>query len=130
MAIDIGSVTINKNPAFGTNWATEVINQHTRMTATADRVTYDSSSKIIRGTILLKNVAKSEGDSLRTYLEDTAEYGLNSFTIDPPAGVDLGAGDGTALTLCFYDGGPTLEGVFDLIPPGFYNITLPYWKKG
>ena len=128
MSITIGSVTINKNPAYGTQWHKIRLNHKSRLVADGTRRTYDNGPEIIKGTIILRNVLKSEGDSLRTYLTDTAIYQKNSFTITPPANTDLGAGVGTALTGCYYDGGNNIDGVFEYIAPGKYNIKFPYHK--
>jgi len=129
MSITIGSVTINKNPVYATTWHKERMNQKSRLTSDGTVRTYDSGPILIVGIIELRNVIKSEGDSLRTYITDTAIYRLNSFTITPPAATDLGSGDGVALTTCYYNGAQSLSGVFDYIAPGKYNISFPYIKK-
>lgn len=129
MSTTIGSVTINRNPAIGTIWHNERLNQYTLTTVDGGRATYDNGPTILRGTLALRLVAKSEGDSLRTYLTGTAVYGKNSFTITPPSNTDLGSGDGVALTNCYYDGGESLEGILTLTPNGaYYTINLPYWR--
>lgn len=127
MSTVIGSVTINRNPAYGTTWAASRINQVSVETADGGFAVYDAGVKIIRGVLVLNAVDKTEGDSLRTYLEDTAIFQKNTFTIDPPANTDLGAGAGTAITVNF-DGGQSLDGVFELVPPALYNIRIP-WRK-
>jgi hypothetical protein len=128
MAITIGTVTINRNPVPRHNWSKQRYNQYTRITADGGRKTYDNGPTVLTGTLVLKAVAKSEGDILRTYITDTAVFGKNSFTITPPANTDLGAGDGVAITTAYFEG-DSLEGVFQLSPNGLlYTITLPYWK--
>jgi len=129
MSISIGTVTITRNPSFGTDWSKDRLNQYTQGTADGGRNTYDNGPNILKGTIVLRNVSKANGDALRTYLTDTAIFGKNSFTITPPASTDLGSGVGTAVTLAFYDGGTNLDGVFEYIAPGIYNINLSYWKR-
>jgi len=125
MSIIFGSVTINRNPSVDSKWHNERLNQYTEETADGGRVTYDNGPTITKGTIIIRNVAKTEADNLATYLTGTAIYGKNSMTIDPPANTDLGAGAGTAIT-AYYDGGNTLEGVFQMITATLYNINFPY----
>ena len=127
--ITIGSVTINKNPSYGTKWAPVRFNQSTIITANASWKTYDNGPEVIIGEIFLRNVLKSEGDSLRDYLTYTAIFGKNSFTITPPDYTDLGKADGVALTNAYFNGGKDLAGVFELIRPQRYNIKFPYWWK-
>lgn len=129
MSITIGTQTITKNPAYGTEWWYDRMNQMTQITADGGHVTYDNGPTILRGVIILNNVSKTEGDNFRTWLTGTAIYSKTSFTITPPSATDLGAGAGIALTTAYYDGGPTIEGVFSYIAPGIYNIKFPYWKK-
>ncbi len=129
MSITIGTVTINRNPSIGTVWHNERMNQETGITADGGRVTYDNGPTLLLGTIILRGVAKSEGDSLLTYLSGTAVFGKNSFTITPPTGCDLGAGSGTAVTSAYWNGGNTTEGFLDMSPnSALYTITFPYWK--
>jgi len=127
--ITIGTVTINKNPAYGTVWWNIRFNQKTIITADATRKTYDNGPEIILGIIFIRNVVKSEGDSLRNYITDTAIFGKNPFTITPPPATDLGNGDGNALSVAYYNGGRDLKGVLELIRPQRYNIKFPYWYK-
>jgi len=130
MAITIGSVTINRNPSNQTTWHNERLNQITLKTADGGRATYDNGPTILRGNIVLNLVVKSEGDSLRTYLTGTAVYGKNSFTITPPSNTNLGSGTGTAVTTAYFDGGDSLEGVFQPSANGLlYTINFPYWKN-
>jgi hypothetical protein len=129
MAITIGTVTISRNPSYSSEWWSERINQETIITADAGRATYDNGTEIIRGTLVLQNVSKAEGDALMAYITDTAIFGENSFTITPPTNTDVGAGVGTALTDAYFDGGTSLQGVFEFIAPALYNIKFSYWKK-
>jgi len=130
MATVIGSVTINRNPSIESTWSKERMNQYVDMAADGTRIAYDNGPTLLRGTLVLKLVLKSEGDSLRTYITDTAIYGKNSFTIDGPDNTDLGAGTGTSVTSAYFDGGNNLDGVFELSPNGLlYTIRMPYWKK-
>jgi len=129
MSIIIGTETITKNPAFGTIWQIMRLNQETLITADGGHVTYDNGPNILIGSILIKNVSKTEGDNLRDFIKDTAIFQKTSFTIDPPAATDLGEGDGTAIATAFFNGGNDIERVFEYIAPGRYNITFPYWKK-
>lgn len=128
MSITIGTVTIARNPFHPLDWYPVRFNQSSVECADAARAVYDNGPTVIKGTIILKGVLKSEGDALRTYLTGTAIFEKNSFTITPPANTNLGAGDGVALTSAYYDGGPTLEGVFTLTGGGLYDIAFPYRK--
>ena len=130
MATTIGTVTINRNPSIESSWYNDRMNQYTVVSADGTRTTYDNGPTILKGVLVLKLVAKSEGDSLRTYLTGTAAYCQNSFSITPTTNTDLGSGAGVAVTSAYYDGGNTLDGVFQLSPNGtMYTITFPYWKK-
>jgi len=128
MSTVIGTETITKNPAFGTQFWSVQFNQYKVETADAGWVVYNNGPKLIRGNLILKNVDKSESDLLRTFLTDTAVFQKNSFIITPPAATDLGKGDGNAITV-FYTGGADLAGVFTFIPPGRNDIQIPYREK-
>ena len=128
MSTVIGSVTISRNPSASSDWGTVRLNQSTVRTADGGTCTYDNGPEEIRGVLFIRNVPKAEKDSLMSYLRNTAIYGLNSFTITPPSGTDIGAGNGVALSNCYFDGDPTLEGVFTWNPPGVFDVKLPYRK--
>lgn len=127
MSIQIGSVTITRNPAYPLDWAPKRFNQHTQETATAGHATYDGGPNVILGNLFIKSVVRSEAEALRTYLRDTAIYQLNSFTITPQSSgeTDLGKGQGTAIRV-YYNGGPDLDGVIILRAPDLFDINLPY----
>ncbi len=129
MSIQIGTVVITKDPSFKTDWWPKRFNQFTIVTADAGRVTYDNGPDVVQGMLVIKNVAKSEGDSLRTFLTDTAVFGLNFFQLIPPPITDLGRGPGVLLNNVFFIGGTNLKGVLDLKPPSFYDVSLPYWFR-
>jgi len=124
------TVTINKNPSYMSNWKVSRLNQYAQETVDGVLKVYDGGPNIVVGEIVLQNVVKSEGDALRNFLKDTVTFQLLQFTITPtpPSITDIGGGAGTALTTCNYGGGQSLEGVFEFIPPGKYNIRLPYRK--
>lgn len=128
MSTTIGSVTITRNPAFGTAWHHIRFNQQSIRSADATSITYDNGPNVIEGILIINNVSKTEAGSLLTYLKGTAIFGKNSFTITPPTNTDLGKGAGTAIT-CYYNGGNDFDGVFTLMSPGVYKISLPYWFK-
>jgi len=121
------AVTITKNPVYPLNWYFKRYNQYAVETADAGFVVYDNGPNLIFGTLIIRNVAKSEGDDLRDYLKDTAVFQQTSFLITPESGGDtnLGKGDGAVIGV-YYNGGPDLDGVFTLVSPGYYTITLPY----
>lgn len=127
MSTIIGSVTINRNPAYGSNWWPKRFNQTKADTADGGLIVNDNGPDILEGMLVLTNVDKTEAASLRTYLTGTAIYSKNSFNITPPANTDLGNGNGTLIAVN-YVGEPSLAGVFDYIPPGMYNIRIPYRK--
>lgn len=128
MSTTIGTVTINRNPSVqGTRWHKERMNQASVMAADGTLSTYDQGPTMVRGTLVLRHVAKSEAASLVTYLEDTAIWQKNSFTIAPPDNTDLGAGDGVDVTV-YYDGGNSFDGVFEPdTNNALFVITLPYF---
>lgn len=127
MSIQIGTVTITRNPSYPLDWWVKRFNQSKVETADGGHATYDNGPNVILGNILIKNVARSEAESLRTYLTDTAIFQLNSFTITPQASgeTDLGKGQGTAIQ-AFYDGGSDINGVFSLRAPDLFDIQIPY----
>ena len=130
MAIVIGGNTINRNPSNQTRWWKERLNQKTLFTADGGRATYDNGPTILRGIIVLNLVVRSEGDTLRDYITGTAVWEENSFTIEPPTNTDLGAGAGTNVTSAYFDGGISLETVFQPSANGLlYTINFPYWKN-
>jgi len=105
------------------------MNHFSIITADATFKAFDSGPETITGIILIKNVIKTEGDSLRDFISDDIIFGKNALTITPPAATDLGKGDGVAITNARFLGGNDLNGVFEFIPPGKYNIAFPYWFK-
>lgn len=127
MSTIIGTVTITKNPAYGRAWWPRRLNQQSQETADGGLVCYDNGPEIIEGELVINLIDKAQGDALRTYLQGTAYMGYASFTITPPANTDLGNGAGVAITVN-YTGGPSLEGVLEPVPPGLYNLRLPYRK--
>ena len=129
MSTTIGTVTLTKNPVYPLNWWPVRFNQYTRETADGGHKTFDNGPTIISGVLNFRNVAKSEGDNLRTFLTGaSARWQKTAFVITPPAATDIGKGAGFAIT-AFFDGGESLEANFELIPPGTYNIIFPYREK-
>lgn len=129
MSTIIGTVTINRNPSNESDFWKIRLQQDLVRTADGGRAVYDSGPTELHGVLVIANVAKSEADSLRTYLVSTAVYQKNSFTITPPSGVDIGGVDGVALSTCYFDGGDTIEGVLQpQTPRTLYTIRLPYMK--
>jgi hypothetical protein len=125
MSITIGSVTITKNPNYPVDWWPERFNQSSQDTADGGRKTYDNGPNVIYGTLIIRHVDQAEGDSLRTYLDSTTIFEKESFTVSPPANTNLGKGKGTAMQV-FFNGGNSLEGVFTLVAPGTYDVSIPY----
>lgn len=131
MSFTIGTATITKDPAFGSQFHLMRLNQETKITADGGHVTYDNGPNVLIGNIMVKNILKSEADTLRTFIKDTAIFQKVSFTINISTltNTDLGEGSGTNITNAFFDGGTDLNGVFELIAPGTFNLNFPYWKK-
>jgi len=125
----IDFATVSKNPCYPLDWAMERYNQSALETADGGLAVYDNGPSVVRGTINIKSVSKSEGDALRTFLTTSAICQKNAMTITPPANTDLGNGNGVAITNVNFDGGQSLAGVFTLIPPGIYDVSIPYRYK-
>ena len=70
MSMTIGGITINRNPVYPLDPYSVRWNQKSVDTADAGRATYDNGPNVIYGTLLLKSVAKSEGDALKTFIID------------------------------------------------------------
>lgn len=126
-----GSVRINAIPDFGSSWWYERMNQQVLVNADGTRYVYDAGPNIIRGVISLSQVDETEGRNLIVWLRDTALFGRVAFAINIATlpNTDIGGGFGTSLLTCFWDGGPSTEGYFELKPPGRYDIKFPYWYK-
>ena len=118
-------LTITANIVYGTDWWYERLNQWEQRTADGTDVVTDAGPNKIRGVLILKNISKAHGDSLRTWLYNTAIFAKNPIRITPPAGVDLGGGDATAL-VCRLDMGQNIKGCLELVPPGNYNAKINY----
>jgi hypothetical protein len=129
MAVTIGSVIINKNPANASHHWNERLNQITLTAADGSRITYGTGPNVLKGLLVIINVDTTEGETLITYLRDTAVFGANSFTIVPPTGVNLGSGSGTSITTAYFDGGTDLSEVLQYkTPRTLCDIRLPYYK--
>lgn len=127
MSITIGTVTISRNPVYPLNWYPKRFNQYTRDVADGDQITYDNGPNVIYGILTIRNVSRTEGDALRTYLSGTAIFGKTSFLITPQAGGNTNLGRGTATAIgVFLNNGNTLDGIFTLVVPDLYTIVLPY----
>jgi hypothetical protein len=92
-----------------------------------DIVYFGGITRIV-GNIELKGVSYSQGNALRNWIINYASYQENTFTISAIVNVDLGRGLNTALTLVKF-GKTDLEGVFEYIAPGMFNINFPYYFK-
>lgn len=120
------SVTLSKNPEHTSDFWEERKNQFTIETSTGENITFDNSRTIIRGILNFRLITKSEADDLRDFIVNKIRFKRFSFTITPPAFLDLGSGDGQAVT-AYYDGSESTQGV--LRPEGRlskYNVSLPY----
>ena len=62
---------------------------------------------------------------IRDRLHDKAIFALNSFTITPPAELDLGKGKGVVIADCNFIGHDD-KGIFKLVVPGDFKIKFPY----
>ena len=92
-----GSIDLVGNVVYGTDYYDKRINQITQRTLDGALLTYDSGTNICFGTLKMENLTKSNGQDLKAWIRDKAVFSLNSFTITPPSGVDLGLGEGIAV---------------------------------
>ena len=122
--VDPTTVTITRNPAFGTDWWPFRVNQYSVVTADGGFKTWDAGPTVIEGIIIINNILKSQGDDLRDLLSVTALFASSVVDITPPANTDLGGGAGGQITanIPISD----LKDVLTLVPPGRYNLRLPY----
>lgn len=124
---DAVTVTISKNPSFGSEFYFDRKNQSIEETVDGTLRVYDAGPTILMGNIILKYVSKTEGDALISFIKSTIVFSKETFTIDPPAGTDLGGGAGIDIQSCNLVE-TSIKGMFEYISPGVYNINIPYRK--
>ena len=122
------SVTLSRNPVFGSNVFKDRFNQMTEETGDGGQVCVDSGPLVIRGILLIKGLSSTEAANFETWISTYAIYGKNIFSILPPANFDAGAGKGTEITGCYYTGKASTEGLLTIVPPGYYDLTFAYRK--
>lgn len=122
-----GTVTINRNPQYGSAFWSVRWNQYSMDTADGSRVTYDNGPEIIEGIIFFRNVDFTEGQDLYDFVTDTIVFSLNQFNVtNNTTNTDIGKGAGVNLTSCNWDGSPDLKGIFTLHKPRVWDIKFPY----
>jgi len=121
-----GDITlITPTVVYGTDYFDMRYNQSSNRTADGTLVTYGTGLSVVSGEIIMKGVSWIEGDNFRTWLHDEVIFALNSFTITPPAELDLGKGKGVVVAGCNFIGHDD-KGVLKLVVPGNFKIKFPY----
>jgi hypothetical protein len=127
--------SITATIVYGTDFYPIRLNQRELKTADGADIVKDNGPTEMHGVMVLKNVSVANAQTLRTWLYTYAVFAKNTFTVAAVTGVDWGNGSGKAIstaetpattTNARYDGGATLEGVFEYVAPGIYNVRLPY----
>jgi hypothetical protein len=124
-----GNVTISASVVFGTSFFKRRINQVVQELLSGDLSVSDdgaSGNTLLKGLIVLKGVSRSDGEAFESWLTGTILFSKTPFNLAGITGVNLGTGQGSALTLARYDGGVSSEDVLELVPPSQYNINFPY----
>lgn len=118
-------INIVGNIVYGTDYYDKRLNQYEQTTADGvDRV-YDGGPTQVHGVILIKNIAWSQGEDIKTFIRTNMVFAKNEIVITPPSHINLGAGDGTAIT-CRYDGGQDIKGILTPSAPGVWQLEFPY----
>ena len=120
-----GAVTVSATVIYGTEHSNERINQVSQRTLDGYRNTWDSGVTIVSTMLKLKNLSKTDGDALRTWLRTKAVFSLKYFTITTPDGVDLGLGEGTDITDAKFTA-TNDSAVFAYRAPGVFDVNFPF----
>ena len=127
--ITIGDVTINRGIEHTSAFWLERTNQSTQTSSTGARFNYDNSRTILRGTIEIRYISKTDADLLRNFIVNTIRFGRFEFDIIADTFVDLGLGVGVQIPLANFDGDQSTE---DIIKPigkaNKFNVSFPYYK--
>jgi hypothetical protein len=127
--ITIGDVTINRGIEHTSAFWFERTNQSTQVSSTGARFNYDNSRTILRGTIEIRYITKTDADLLRDFITNTIRFGRFDFDIVADSFVDLGQGVGQTISLANFDGE---QSTADIIKPigkaNKFNVSFPYYK--
>lgn len=129
MAIQIGSVTINRLIEHSSQFWIRRINQRTQTSITGRRLTFDNSASILEGVIEIRFITKEQADQIRNLIANTMRFQRFKFDIIPEAFDDLGEGIGVPILDAEYNGDITTQGV--VVPFGKankFNLSFPYRK--
>lgn len=128
--ITIGTVSISRNPTVDSHFWHKRLNQTSEQAADGALITYDNGPTVLEGEIVLEGVSRTQAEAFRTWLQSTAVYSLNTFTItlNTAPNTDIGAGPGVAISGLKYNGEPSTEDVIKWSPPDVYSIVFPYRK--
>ena len=131
--------TITAAIIYGTSFSFRRLNHFEMRTADGGTVTYDAGPTEVTGVIRMKDVSAAHGDGLRDWIENDIVFTSETFKIEgtdanggiPNVNLGLGFGyeistTGGATEDAYFNGGQNLEGVFEYVAPGKYNIALPY----
>jgi hypothetical protein len=130
------AVSVSGSLVYGSDFVPVRLNQIEQKAADGTDIIIDLGPTEIRGALIIKGASLTDGEALRTWLETKTVFAKETFTISGVSEVNLGNGPGVAISTAAeplpttsnarYNGGPTLEGVFEKVAPGVFNIKLPY----
>jgi len=131
MSITIGTVTISKNIEHNSRFWFDRLNQVSHETLSGDILSYDNGPTILRGVIRVNYVTESEATSFRNWLRNSVRYRRYSFTITPESFIDLGMGEGVAVTDAYFDStDASTDGIIEPVGRASkFNIVFPYRKR-
>lgn len=119
---------------YGTDWYDKRLNHTFARTSDGTLQSWDVGPTLCRCTIVMKDVSSAHATIVRNVIKTYCDFSGTDFNLiqltDSLAsfpsgqGVDLGNGVGTTLTDVNFAFSST-EGIFRLVPPGNYDITLP-----
>lgn len=120
------STIITRNPSVDLDYNYKRLNHVSRRLASGASYTLDMGPTLLRGTLTFNYVKGSEARALKALLVNDCRFSVGSLTITPPSCVDLGLGDGVAISCKLTDVSDTESmfskaGVVDR-----YSITIPY----
>ena len=122
-----GAITVTvPSVVYGTDYSDQRYAQHSLRTGDGNLVVYDGAGKnVVDGSVIMKGVSTYMGEDFKIWLRDEAVFGLNKFTITPPALLDLGLGRGVPVINCNFMKDND-AGVFKYVVPGVYKVNFPY----
>lgn len=128
-------------PIYGTRWWPKRENQVSVKTLDGTQSTFDIGPTLVEGILLAKNIRMRTSNDIISFFETVTVFKQYSFTINQFAaypdvalasgsGVDLGSGKGVTVSGVYLRmDEASLDGIFELVAPGYYNMTLPYWYR-